>query len=275
MGRAAYITTSWDDGHPLDLRIAELLAKYGLPGTFYAPLTAENVTMTPVELRELGRAFEIGAHTLQHTVLTGATEQQAFQQIVGSKSWLEDSTGMPCLMFCPPQGKYNGQHLEMIRKAGYVGLRSVELASLDCPRLKAGLMLMPTSVQAYPHNFLAFCRNAIKRAAFDNLWRYIVYGRSTDWPGLAGSLLHHAIEGGGVFHLWGHSWELQQTGQWQRLAEVLEMMSELAGRARLLSNGKICQQSLARIRSAGEPAKGPTDSAEGMKNSARVPPRAS
>ena len=35
------ITTSWDDGHPLDLRVAELLAKYGLQGTFYVPMTAE------------------------------------------------------------------------------------------------------------------------------------------------------------------------------------------------------------------------------------------
>jgi hypothetical protein len=34
MKRVAYITTSWDDGHPLDLRVAELLAKYGLKDTF-------------------------------------------------------------------------------------------------------------------------------------------------------------------------------------------------------------------------------------------------
>lgn len=30
------ITTSWDDGHPLDLKIAELLDKYGINGTFYS-----------------------------------------------------------------------------------------------------------------------------------------------------------------------------------------------------------------------------------------------
>ena len=32
MKTATYITTSWDDGHPLDLRVAGLLAKYGLRG---------------------------------------------------------------------------------------------------------------------------------------------------------------------------------------------------------------------------------------------------
>jgi hypothetical protein len=240
---AAYITTSWDDGHPLDLRVAELLARHGLPGTFYVPRVAENGTMALDQIRELSRAFEIGAHTLDHVTLTRAAEQQAWQQIKGSKSWLEDSTGLACLMFCPPEGKYSGRHLEMARKAGYLGLRSVELASLDCPRPKAGLMLMPTSVQAYPHNPLAFCRNAIKRAAFGNLWRYIVFGRSSDWPSLAASLLSRAIKGGGVFHLWGHSWELQQTEQWQRLDEVLGIMSEFAGEALPLTNGRICLQS--------------------------------
>jgi hypothetical protein len=215
-----------------------------MPGTFYVPRVAENGTMTVAQIRELGRGFEIGAHTLDHVTLTRANEHQAWRQIVGSKSWLEDSTGLACLMFCPPEGKYSGRHLKMVQKAGYLGLRSVELASLDGPRPKAGLMLMPTSVQAYPHDPLAFCRNSIKRAAFGNLWRYIVHGRSTDWAGLAGSLLRQAVEDGGVFHLWGHSWELQQTGQWQRLDQVLGMMGEFARQALLLTNGQICQQSL-------------------------------
>jgi hypothetical protein len=247
--QAAYITTSWDDGHPLDLRIADMLAKHGLPGTFYVPRVAENGTMAPDQVRELSRAFEIGSHTLDHVVLTRATQQQARHEIAGSKSWLEDSTGLPCLMFCAPQGKYSRRHLEMVRNAGYLGLRSVELASLDSPRPKAGLVLMPTSVQAHPHGPVAFCRNAVKRAAFGNLGRYIRHGRSTDWAGLAGSLLRRVIEDGGVFHLWGHSWELQQTGQWQRLDEVLGTMSELAHQAVPLTNGRICQRSVSTVAS--------------------------
>lgn len=241
MRQTTYVTTSWDDGHPLDLRVAGMLTRYGLRGTFYVPMKAKNDTMMPDQLRELGSAFEIGAHTLDHVTLTRANDHHAWQQIVDSKSWLEDNTGVPCLMFCPPQGKYSSRHLEMVRKAGYLGLRGVELASLDCPRPKAGLMLMPTSVQAYPHDPFAFFRNAIKRAAFGNLWRYIVYGRSSDWPEFAGSLLSGAIEDGGVFHLWGHSWELQQTGQWQRLDQVLALMGGIADQALVLTNAQICQ----------------------------------
>jgi hypothetical protein len=243
MNPKTYITTSWDDGHPLDFRVGELLKKYGLRGTFYVPMTAEKETMTAAELRELSLAFEIGAHTLHHNVLTSATERQAWQDIIDSKSWVESKTGLPCLMFCAPKGKYRSRHLKMISKAGYLGLRSVELTSLEFPRRKAGLLLMPTTIQAYPHGFFAFAQNAIKRAAFGNLWRFVVHGRSAEWPTLAQSLLLHALKFGGVFHLWGHSWELQETGQWQRLEELLRFMSWFANQATPLTNGQICQRS--------------------------------
>ncbi len=242
MRKEIYITTSWDDGHPLDLRVAERLARYNLRGTFYVPMTADNGTMNVGQIRELGRGFEIGAHTLNHVILTRATEQQARGQIVESKAWLEDTTGVTCRMFCPPQGKYSGRHLKMVRQAGYIGLRSVELASLDYPRSKAGVLLMPTSVQAYTHSSRAFYRNAIKRAALGNLWRYIRYGHSMDWPLLVSSFLSRATEGGGVFHLWGHSWELQETRQWDRLDEALQLIGQLACEAVVATNGQICHQ---------------------------------
>src|SRR5260370_13558593 len=128
MRPGTHSTTSWDDGHPLDLRVAELLTKYGLCGTFYVPKTAEYGTMTTVQIRELSPAFELAAHTLHHVVLTGATEQEASQEIAGSQFWLDDNSGSPCLLFCPPKGRYAGRHLEMIRRPGYRGLRRGRLA---------------------------------------------------------------------------------------------------------------------------------------------------
>jgi peptidoglycan/xylan/chitin deacetylase (PgdA/CDA1 family) len=245
MKSKTYITTSWDDGHPLDFRVADLLTKYGLRGTFYFPMVAETCTMTAAQVRELSCSFEVGAHTVHHIDLTRATDQQAWQEIVDSKSWLEDSTGAPCPIFCPPQGKYYRRHLDLIRRAGYLGVRTVELLSLDFPRSKAGLMMLPTTLQAHPHSLQAYARNLTKRAAFKNLWLYLAHGRSTDWPTLVRSLLYRALEHGGVFHLWGHSWELQQTGQWQRLEEVLQFMSRFTAQAPPLTNGEVCQALMA------------------------------
>jgi peptidoglycan/xylan/chitin deacetylase (PgdA/CDA1 family) len=238
----AYITTSWDDGHPLDLRVADLLTKYGLRGTFYVPLASEHVTMTPAQVRQLSCAFEIGAHTLHHIELTRASQQQAGQEIVGGKSWIEDSTGQPCRLFCPPKGKYADRHLHLIRQAGYVGLRTVELLSLDYPRLRAGLLVLPTTVQAYPHGLFTYARNVIRRGVFQNFWQCIAHGRTPDWARLAEPLLERAQALGGVFHLWGHSWELQQSGQWQRLEEVLRFLSQFTGGPPSLTNGELCRE---------------------------------
>lgn len=239
-----YITTSWDDGHPADLRVADLLVKYGIAATFYVPAATEWGTMSAVQMRTLISDFEIGAHTLHHVDLARATDQTAWREIADSKEWVENITGVSCVSFCPPLGHFKTRHLHMIRRAGYLGARSTELLSLDFPRRQAGLMLMPTTVQAFPHRFRALAKNALKRKALGNLWRYVTRGRTAEWPVMAESLLRHATARGGVFHLWGHSWELQDAGQWQRLADVLRFMSGFVGPAPALTNGQIFRLSL-------------------------------
>ncbi len=184
------ITTSWDDGHPLDLRVAEMLHRSNLQGTFYVPLTADAEAMSPGQIRELSASFELGAHTLHHIDLTCVEEHRARHEIVASKSWLEDCTGHPCVMFCPPQGRYARRHLHMIREAGFRGMRTIELMSLDYPRREAGLLLMPTTLQAHPHGRLCYAKNFARRVAFRNLWLYLLHGRSNNWQDLAISAPH-------------------------------------------------------------------------------------
>jgi peptidoglycan-N-acetylglucosamine deacetylase len=234
------LTTSWDDGHPYDLRIAEMLTKYGLSGTFYVPRHAETETMTAVQLRELARGFEIGAHTLGHTVLTDVPVEEAREEIAGSKSWIEEQTATSCKMFCPPRGRVTRSHLAVVRQAGFLGLRSVELASLDYPRDRDGLLIMPTSVQAQPHRPADYMRNIAKRTRMQNFWLYVLHGHAADWAAMAGNLLGRVVARGGVFHLWGHSWEIQQAEQWERLDRVLRMMAAFVLQAPSLTNGQIC-----------------------------------
>jgi peptidoglycan/xylan/chitin deacetylase (PgdA/CDA1 family) len=236
----ALFTTSWDDGHPSDLRVAGLLARHGIAGTFYVPRHAATGTMDAVHLRELAQAFEIGAHTLSHAVLTDATPAQALHEIAGSKSWIEDETGMPCRMFCPPLGQFTRSHQAVVRQVGFLGMRSVELVSLELPRRRAGLLVMPTSVQALPHRPVAYLRNIAKRAAVRNLWLYVRYGDAPDWVAMARALVDRVAARGGVFHLWGHSWEIDRDEQWERLDDMLHMMADHAAAAAYLSNGQIC-----------------------------------
>ena len=259
-----YITTSWDDGNPLDLRVAELLVKHGLRSTFYVPRSAETGTVTAAQIRELSSAFEIGAHTIHHVILTQATAEQAEREIVDSKSWLEDTIGRRCRMFCPPTGAFRRQHLESIQRAGFIGLRTVELGSLDISSSREGLVIMPTTVQAYPHGWPAVARNAMKRMAFVNLWRIVIHGRTTDWSELAQRMLSYALNNGGVFHLWGHSWELDKANHWMRLDRVLQMMKESIAEAPSLENGELADRFLM---SSDAPRDAPPDFPTGFEKS--------
>jgi hypothetical protein len=137
--------------------------------------------------------------------------------------------------------------LPIFAEAGFVGIRTVEFMSLDLPRShKNGLLEMPTTMQAFPQPVWNYVKNLAKRRAAGNLWRYLIHGRSRDWTVLARRLLARAFVEGGVFHLWGHSWELQQTGQWARLDEVLRLMGEAVAqhRATCMTNGQLCRHVL-------------------------------
>jgi peptidoglycan-N-acetylglucosamine deacetylase len=238
---ALAITTSWDDGHPLDMRVAELLANYGLPGTFYVPLQAERRVLDTEQIRDLSSSFEVGAHTVHHTPLTGLSPDLAKEEITRSRHVLEQITGRECLMFCFPQGKFNRAHIPMLRKAGFAAARTVEMMSIEAPLAMDGLLLMPTTVQVFSHRAPALVRNLAKRVAARNLCHWLVHCRRFDWLAVVESFLQLAKCRGGVFHLWGHSWEVDEHNQWDRLEEALRLLAEQRGYARFLTNSQVCR----------------------------------
>jgi len=238
------ITTSWDDGHPSDLRVAEMLSRHGLRGTFYIPRSIDTGLMSTAQMRELASGFEIGAHTLNHVFLDTVDDAQAAEEISGSRAWVQDVTGQACPMFCPPAGRFNPRHLPILQRSGFVGFRTVEFLSLDWPRARHHLLEMPTTLQAYPQPVMGYVRNGLKRLAFGNLWRFVVHGFAGEWSSISRRLLRHALRVGGVFHLWGHSWELEQTQQWERLDLVLGVLASVQSQASCLTNGQVCELAL-------------------------------
>lgn len=199
----ALITTSWDDGHPADSRVAEMLSRYGLTGTFYIPRKIETGVMPDQEIRNLAQRFEIGAHTLNHVFLADADDATAQSEIAGSKKWVEDVTGCRCPMFCPPAGRFRPSHLPMFREAGFIAFRSVEFMSFDRPRSGMNQLLeMPTTMQAFPQPAWGYAKNVAKRKSVGGMWRLLCNAGSTrDWPRLVERLLERALQQGGVFHL--------------------------------------------------------------------------
>jgi peptidoglycan/xylan/chitin deacetylase (PgdA/CDA1 family) len=220
------VTTSWDDGHPFDLRIAELLAKYDISGTFYVPRDVSWPIVTEGEIRELSSRFEVGAHTLNHVHLDRMADQELRNALSGSRQWIEDVTGKLCRVICFPGGKYRREQLPLVREAGYESARTTELLSIQFPRRVSGISLIPTTVQVFPHSRLAYARNAIRRNSLGKLLGTRALFRASDWLKLAKDLLQASIGRGGVFHLWGHSWEIEKEDQWTRLEALLAMVAD-------------------------------------------------
>lgn len=234
------MTTSWDDGDPLDLRVAELLAQYGLSGTFYVPCQNGHAVLAEAQVRDLAQSFEVGAHTVHHVDLTSVANATAQTEITESKQKIEFVTGRRCKSFCFPKGRFGKRHVEMVREAGFKTARTVEMLSLDDPREVGGIAIIPTTMQAFPHAKLSYWKNLAKRFRTNNLPMLFAIGAAKDWASAAISLLWLAKERGGVFHLWGHSWEIEKAGEWSNLESVFQAMREMKQHAKCVCNSELC-----------------------------------
>lgn len=220
-------TTSWDDGHPLDERVADLLARHGFQGTFYVPLSNREglPVLDPAALRRLDAGFEIGSHTLDHCYANTVPAAEWAQQVRDGKAGLEQLLGHPVAGFCYPGGKRRSGSKATVQAAGFAYARTVVNLHLDAGPDR---YLLPTTLQMYPHRRDVLMRNWV---------------RGGNWPVRAPAvrqvlragghaaqlrrLLDAALARDGVFHLWGHSWELEQQGLWGALEQFLATAASL------------------------------------------------
>jgi peptidoglycan-N-acetylglucosamine deacetylase len=230
--KTAVLTTSWDDGHRYDVRLARMLKEHGLGATFYvAPQNqefAKQDLLTSQEIRDISRDFEIGAHSMTHCRLPTISEQQAEKEIVESKAVLEQVTGREIKAFCYPGGAYTKVHVQLVKDAGYRYARTVAryAFTVDDP-YEAG-----TSLHVYNHRF-----DLWQTARFAK-FRPIKVLRYLEWDALARAMFDQVIKEGGVYHLWGHSWEIDDHNDWERLENVFRYISANP-KVKYVTNGEL------------------------------------
>jgi peptidoglycan/xylan/chitin deacetylase (PgdA/CDA1 family) len=219
-------TTSWDDGHPRDLRLAALLERHKFQGTFYIPnRNIEGLeVLSNAQLKELQRLAEVGSHTLDHRYLKGLPDSVARTQIRQGKSELEDCLGQEVRGFCYPGGRFETKHRTLVCEAGFAYARTSKNLS-SSPGHDA--FLIPTSFQLYPHTAAVYMRNWVKYG--NRMARSPLLFRAVSAPGLLELLkisLLDVIRVDGTFHLWGHSWELDTFDGWSVLNEFLAFAAD-------------------------------------------------
>jgi hypothetical protein len=220
-----FITTSWDDGHPSDRRLADLLGKYDLKGTFYIPqVNPGHRVMKASEIVDLGQHFEIGGHTLGHRNLKRLSAREARVEINGSFHWLRMLLQKDPVSFCPPFGQYSKRSIAEIYAAGFRVIRTVELLS---PRQRTGLI--PTTIQLFDHSSFTLFKHLVKRGRLSNLRLWMGSRFTADTYRLVDHYLEYIGVNGGCLHLWGHSWEIDDHRYWNKLEHIFSAISHLPG----------------------------------------------
>lgn len=221
--------SSWDDGHPLDARLGDLLDKWGLRATFYVPGSNREgrTVMRPEAIRTLyAGSFEIASHTRDHVYLTTLGHWERMRQLREGKAELEAILGQPVTGFCYPGGKFNRRIRQEVMDAGFTHARTVENLRLD---KGSDLFRLPTTVQFYPHRYTVLLRNFLSGGHYIRrapALRSLV--GTGDWLVALKTLADMYADTPAVFHLWGHSWEIDQCGLWSHLDDFLGHIASLS-----------------------------------------------
>lgn len=206
------ILTSWDDASYHDLRIAELLKKYNLPGIFYWPVNLEkSKNMSRVkkwlslsDCKEIAKSFEVGSHTITHQWLSELNTKQARNEIFDSRKYWQDQTGQTVETFCYPRNKQNTIVRLLVKNAGYKSARTTVIGHLD---VGDDPYLTPTTVHI-----------GIDRLEY----------KGKPWEVFARDMLEKAKnDPNAVYHLFGHGWEIEEFGDWENLEKLLKELWEV------------------------------------------------
>ena len=233
------VTTSWDDGYTTDKKLCSILKTYGIKGTIYSPLEyPEYEILNYDELKELSKDFEIGSHTYSHKILPLLSEEEIMTELLKSKEKLEEITSNDVISFCYPDGKYDQHVVDCVKKSGYKGARTTSLFRTNI----SNPFLMGTTIQAVDRMILSKGKQ-ILNTDNKNFGNYLLSGGRIfkNWHSLAISSFDYVMKNGGIWHLWGHSKEIEDNNDWKQLEKVLEYVSNNGKKnnAEFLTNGEI------------------------------------
>ena len=240
-------TTSWDDGYGLDLKLAGMLQRYSLTGTFYVcPVKQHGATMlAEQEIKNISVHHEIGAHSIHHPHLAKIPFEQARYEVMKSKEWVETITGKPCTAFCYPYGSHNEAVRSVVHEAGFRSARTtsdLQFRASDPFALPVSLQVTPFPVRKrFSPPWKIFDPLGPLRSRFARLKELSVPLRAMkSWLSLARYLFGYAVETNQeFFHLYGHSREVEKYGMWGDLDQFLQHVAERRGHFKAVPNSAL------------------------------------
>lgn len=222
------LLTSWDDGHPSDEKLADLLGKHGIAATFFIPLS-NKIENRPVlqdtAIRSMDSRFEIASHTKDHQRLAGVDSETARKQITEGRDGLQQVVGHAVQGFCYPGGKFTAETVSLVRNAGFKYARTVENLRTS---LGEDPFRMPTTIQFYPHPWTVLAWNGFSSGGIlGKMGPIVVSMKHRDLLARLLAMANRCADSNSVFHLWGHSWEIDALNLWSLLDQTLLELARL------------------------------------------------
>jgi peptidoglycan/xylan/chitin deacetylase (PgdA/CDA1 family) len=213
-GKTILFCTSWDDGYRQDAKIAGLLDRFNLKGTFFVTVNYGIKGLTRTEIRNLATNHEIGSHTLNHPDLAKIPKDIAAYEITQSKNSLEAMVDREIESFCYPFGRYNSSVVEIVKKAGYKFARTT--GRLNMNLIENRYLIAPTF--AVVPRLISI---QTMKAFLQSPLRALLYVAKPEFE-----IISRVNKKGIFFHLWGHSWDIERCDYWGRLASFFSYVSE-------------------------------------------------
>ncbi len=202
-GARVAVVTSWDDGHPNDLRAAELLRAHGFAGTFF--LNERNHARRHYLPALAALGMEIGSHTVNHPRGWQITPAQWAAECLQMRLSLEASLGHAVVSFAypynhaPAYDTHGDYMLRGVREAGYWSGRTTRVAG------------QTITGYAEPLSFSTDGHFLMSDEKLEQAWQ-----RASRQPG-------------GVFYFWGHTSEVRTEDDWQKFAARLARYAQRPG----------------------------------------------
>ena len=220
-----FVTTSWDDEDRSGLKVAELLSRNRLPGTFYVPTgrLGRDLFFAADDLRTLSTAgFEIGAHTVSHRHPHWPWSRGAYarnRRMQGCAATDFGNANNDVLLSQRPLQCRGNERRSSVPDIGVPAarrclLRAASLIVLPCPLPCRCIPTAGPTTSAIWFGCGAF--GALSQSVPDLV-------RFQDWLELGKAKFDRVLRKGGVWHLYGHPWEIEKLGLWAQLEEMLRI----------------------------------------------------
>ena len=227
--KTCIVTTSWDDGYSQDIKLSNILENYGIKGTFYIPTINIEKTLSGDDILSISKYHEIGSHTNYHFNLRGISPILCAEELKTSKETIEKLTGEECISFSYPFGIYDENVKELVKKTGFKSARTIKSFYTN--------VLDPFEMHPTIHMANRGFKYCIKGSVKMELWGL---EQLFNWNSLAKKSFDKVYRNGGIWHLWGHSWELDTENLWDKLEDVLKYISSRKN-VIYLTNGELVE----------------------------------